>query len=149
LLRISSDNSGADTKLTLTSGTISSVLQGFGIQLGDSIVLKWTVRAYRELGDSIQAISANNIKLVRYKEPTGSVNAQFVNGFSLYPNPANEYLFVKSATSEIVNYTISDVSGRIVMNGKVGPEEALNIQSLNKGIYFFRTENGSVRFLKN
>jgi 2',3'-cyclic-nucleotide 2'-phosphodiesterase (5'-nucleotidase family) len=149
LLRISSDNSGADTKLTLTSGTISSVLQGFGVQLGDSIVLKWTVRAYRELGDSIQAISANAIKLVRYKEPTGSVNAQFVNGFSLYPNPANEYLFVKSATSEIVNYTISDVSGRIVMNGKVGPEEALNIQSLNKGIYFFRTENGSVRFLKN
>jgi hypothetical protein len=149
LLRINADNSGKDNKLTFTSGALSAALQGLGVAQGDSIVLKWTVRGYRELGDSIQATSNNLIKLVRFKESSGSVNSNIAKGFRLFPNPANDYLFIQTEATEAINYSICDAIGKVMSTGQISANEYINIESLNKGIYFFRTEKGRIRFIKN
>lgn len=149
LLRINSDNSGKDNKLNITSGALSAALQSFGVAQGDSIILKWTVRGYREIGDSIQAISTNLIKLVRFKESSGSVYSNSSKGFRLFPNPANNYLSIETEINEAIHYTISDAIGKVMSSGQISTNESINIEALNKGIYFFRTENGSIRFIKN
>lgn len=149
LLNMSADNSGKDTRLTLTSGIIAGVLQSFGVQQGDSIQLKWTVRAYRELGDSIQAISANNIKLVRYKEPVGSVDKSGNVGFGFYPNPARTQIHISPKTNETLQYSINDATGREYLSGEINAQTTLNIEHLSPGIYYFRSNEGSLRFIKN
>lgn len=45
LVTIPSNNSGADTVLTLTSGAIDALLSSLSIGVGDSVVLQWSVRA--------------------------------------------------------------------------------------------------------
>lgn len=149
LLRLNSDNGGSSNRLTLTSGNLSSALQLLGVQQGDSITIQWTVRAYRNTSDSITARSAFNLKLVRFKDPVTSIPTSHLTGFKLFPNPVNDYLVVESASTEIIRYSILDATGRVQMTGMVKSGEVLNVQSLQPGGYFFRTEQGTIRFLKH
>jgi hypothetical protein len=61
--------------------------------------------------------------------------------FSLYPNPANDKLFVnlKDASTEIYYVTIATITGRIVM---MLPEpqwqNGIDISSLEAGVYTFQ-----------
>ncbi|MDZ4667243.1 MAG: choice-of-anchor I family protein [bacterium] len=65
LLRVSSNNAGVDSVLTLTSGAIDAILNGLTIKRTDSITLKWTVYAYLSATDSLKAGQDWNVKLVR------------------------------------------------------------------------------------
>ncbi|MFN7299922.1 MAG: SusE domain-containing protein, partial [Bacteroidota bacterium] len=149
LLRLNSDNGGSSNRLTLTSGNLSSALQQLGVQQGDSITIQWTVRAYRNTSDSITARSAFNLKLVRFKDPVTSIQTSDLTGFKLFPNPVNDYLMVESASTETIGYSILDATGRVQMTGIVKSGDGLNVQSLQAGVYFFRTEQGTIRFLKH
>lgn len=64
LLRINSNNSGSDSSLTLTSGTLDNVLNSLGVKRTASANLKWTVYAYLD-GDSLKAGQDWNITLTR------------------------------------------------------------------------------------
>jgi hypothetical protein len=64
LLRINSNNSGQDSSLTLTSGTLDNVLNSLGVKRTESVSLKWTVYAYID-GDSLKAGQDWNITLTR------------------------------------------------------------------------------------
>jgi 2',3'-cyclic-nucleotide 2'-phosphodiesterase/3'-nucleotidase/5'-nucleotidase len=72
LLRVASNNAGADSVLTLTSGGIDNILNSLNIKRTDSVTLKWTVFAY--LGsDSLKATQDWNVTLVR-KRILGAFN---------------------------------------------------------------------------
>jgi|GEM_PF-644080 len=72
LFTSNSNNAGADTVLSLPSGTIDLLLNSFGIKRGDSITIKWTVFAYLN-NDSIKASQDWNVTLAR-KRILGSFN---------------------------------------------------------------------------
>ncbi|MBS1772328.1 MAG: T9SS type A sorting domain-containing protein [Bacteroidetes bacterium] len=66
---------------------------------------------------------------------------------SLYPNPAIDKLYMTNINT--VNYTITDVIGKIVLSGKTDNTNTLNISGLAKGNYIFNiTENGKTEHLK-
>ena len=58
--------------------------------------------------------------------------------FSVYPNPANDKLFMSYAgnSADKVFYTISDVYGRTVLEKKFMNDEYIDISGLTEGIYF-------------
>ncbi|MES2515281.1 MAG: T9SS type A sorting domain-containing protein [Bacteroidota bacterium] len=78
------------------------------------------------------------------------------DNFALYPNPAKSTITVASTIigTVKVNYAIMDVLGKVVMeNENTGSEKfAVNISTLNSGIYFLRLQvNNSVvvkKFIK-
>ena len=55
---------------------------------------------------------------------------------------------MESATTKTIGYSILDATGREQMTGIVKSGEGLNVKSLQQGVYFFRTEQGTIRFLK-
>jgi len=69
--------------------------------------------------------------------------------FKLYPNPAQNQLFLrfqKEINNEVM-VSITDISGRLLAQNKYqniisGQELSLNIQSINPGIYFISVYNG-------
>lgn len=73
LLVQASNNSGADTTLTLTSGGVDAILAGLNIAQGDSVQTKWTVFAYKGT-DSLQASQVFNITLARKKPGLSTFN---------------------------------------------------------------------------
>lgn len=62
----------------------------------------------------------------------------------IYPNPVSTDLHVPGYPD--VGYTIISSRGEIVMDGRV--EGPINLEMLPSGVYFFRTDQGSVPFVK-
>jgi hypothetical protein len=79
--------------------------------------------------------------------PSGPQN----NGdsFTLYPNPANERLEIKTDIWRLsMNYIIYDSSGRQVIKGRINEtHNSINIRKLSEGIYYFRlNDQKAVKF---
>lgn len=58
----------------------------------------------------------------------------------LYPNSSSSFLKFKNLTKE-VSYSIFDLMGKKIMNGKIAPDKPIHIQQLNNGTYFLIVGN--------
>jgi hypothetical protein len=56
------------------------------------------------------------------------------NLFSVYPNPTNHSIFIKSDRS-IVNYQITNAFGQLIKSDRYNTQQ-IDISNLNKGVYF-------------
>ena len=62
---------------------------------------------------------------------------------SIYPNPANDFVFVQTGASGLQDYTLINSSGAIVDNGAL-VNNKIDVSLLETGIYFVQIhfENG-------
>jgi len=133
IVKLNSDINGADNQLTLSSGTVDAVAEGAGVAEGDSINLKWTVRAY-EGTDSLQANTSFAIWIVRAKTVSlADLNNKIA--ITLYPNPATDFVQIKAdadlSGAQVDIYTLQGVKVQSsVYNGSL-----LSVGGLSKGIY--------------
>jgi secreted PhoX family phosphatase len=144
---MNADNSGSNTSLTLTSGAIDNLLSSKSVADGDSVNLKWTVRAY-ETGDSIQATQTFNIRLVR-KLNTGLNDLSLSKAVRIFPNPTsgNTTLQFENREQGAVSISISDMHGRemivpIYVNDSTLHTELPTADFAN-GIYFVKISSGN------
>jgi hypothetical protein len=72
------------------------------------------------------------------------------NNFSLYPNPAERYIILKSGSEKLPSdYLITDSSGKIVLKGKITKERSIiGINELSSGIYVLRLGQKFVQTFK-
>jgi len=65
----------------------------------------------------------------------------------IYPNPASDFLIVKSEAKEL---TIYDVTGKSFQTklSKTNDEQKISIKDLKSGIYFANTIEGTTKFIK-
>jgi hypothetical protein len=76
----------------------------------------------------------------------------YTKNVKLYPNPVNSFLNLKNDQTFIGNnYSIIDVTGRIITKGIINNEiDRIDVDNLKNGLYFFNTSNGSsIKFIKN
>jgi uncharacterized surface protein with fasciclin (FAS1) repeats len=68
------------------------------------------------------------------------------NSFVVYPNPAEDVLYISGA--EGTTYQIVDMNGRELISGTVVMNEQINLNTLNAGTYFIKvtTESGVQNF---
>jgi hypothetical protein len=74
--------------------------------------------------------------------------------FHVYPNPADQHLFISGSISDTKDFAIFDQYGKDISSlvGKAlyDPSQGLrlNVSALRRGVYFVRTLNGSSKFYK-
>lgn len=97
-------------------------------------------------------IVGTNVDMGAYEYDAALATNDFnsFSDFSMYPNPANDFVTVKSNTT-IENVQIISLDGRIVKNSATS---SLNISDLSNGIYIVqvKTENGKIgskKLIKN
>lgn len=56
------------------------------------------------------------------------------DGISIFPNPADDYIYIKGKLSE-TNYVIYDIYGKIILKGKGMKSNRIDISHLKKGNY--------------
>jgi len=125
-----------------------------------------------DLGHSVQAISASPTsdgKLVvsgllyddvakdydqvmakYYLEESLSLSDLQAINIQLYPNPTTEKLYVhlKEGTAAN-NYTVTDLTGKVVLNGKFASEQGVTVSNLTNGVYFITLDEFQpIRFIK-
>ncbi len=97
LLVLPANNLGTDTTLTLTSGAVDAILSSLGLNKGDSVKTKWTVFAYRNSTDSLQANQIHNLTLGRNK-PIVTLGS-----FNLNSPANNSSVSVEEGNTSLVN----------------------------------------------
>jgi hypothetical protein len=60
----------------------------------------------------------------------------------MYPNPSSDFITISNLKSS-VNYTVADLSGRVVLKSNLSQGESIDIRSLSKGVYLIHLENYS------
>ncbi len=77
-----------------------------------------------------------------------SENAEVV-GLNVYPNPANNNLFVEADINGFAEVRVFDLSGRVIINTSInftaGTAQRIDVASLINGMYFVQVENGTER----
>ncbi|MBD80156.1 MAG: hypothetical protein CL840_14680 [Crocinitomicaceae bacterium] len=62
--------------------------------------------------------------------------------FSVYPNPANDFIHIDLEQGAKVNYSLTDLSGRTTKFGIISDSEVLLVSDLPKGVYILRLNDG-------
>ena len=74
------------------------------------------------------------------------------NGFAVYPNPANNVLFVETqcfASLPAETYRITNLMGQTVQRGSITAEkQQINIETLPAGMYFITVDEQTLKFVK-
>ncbi|MEN8928635.1 MAG: LamG-like jellyroll fold domain-containing protein [Flavobacteriales bacterium] len=99
-------------------------------------------------GSCIDTSDCINIQLSSLSET--SIN----NLFEVYPNPASSFLTINNLENRnITAISIIDIRGKLVTNKAGFISKNLNIQSLERGVYFLKIETkdgvATIRFVKN
>jgi hypothetical protein len=72
---------------------------------------------------------------------------EVVPEWSIAPNPSSDHIRLSipqmDNNNTLFEYTITDVLGRNVLQGKVHPNETISLQTLRKGTYFLRLKDAS------
>jgi len=87
---------------------------------------------------------------VLYQNPSAILEETWATeNFKIYPNPCNEVLHISwKSTLEIQSYYISDLQGKILLQGKIKNNQSVSTQALLPGLYYFHTAGFSLPFVK-
>lgn len=67
----------------------------------------------------------------------------------VFPNPADQYIRIRSLTEVAPAYSITDTNGRLVMSGILNPADPLiDVRSLKPGMYYLRLGITVIRWIK-
>ncbi len=81
--------------------------------------------------------------------PVGNLEKEEV-GFKIFPNPANDNLFLEMENFEKQDFYIFDLSGKEMKRGELNFEnETISIDDLNAGMYFIQVGQEVRKFVKN
>lgn len=146
LVTLPSNNSGADTTLTLNFAAIAALLDANGIPQGVPAALKWTVRASRTGSTDTKLASAFNLTLTR-GVMTSVENNNPLEAMKLYPNPATNRAYLSYALPtagnlqlEVVNMIGKRVAIETLTQTSEGIAE-IELANLPEGVYFVRLSN--------
>jgi len=72
------------------------------------------------------------------------------NSFRVYPNPSNSIFNIQRQSSEKMNISVFDVTGRLVYEDKniILSHYSLNLSKVNKGLYFLKIIEGNKHVAK-
>ena len=124
---------------------------GFKDSFGNWYCTQINVRSLDTLGTTLFA--GTDCGVWKISTITGIDDLNTANSFSLYPNPANEHISIKTDKDFIgETYIVSDLLGRVLLSGKLIENDfKINVSALNSGMYIFsfeKTQNVKMKFLK-
>jgi hypothetical protein len=73
-------------------------------------------------------------------ECTGLSQLNSNTGISVYPNPSNGYYTVANGSSEAFHVTVSDVTGRVILDENGTTAMQVNISEVAGGVYYMKVE---------
>lgn len=78
-----------------------------------------------------------------------SIDELVESKFTVYPNPANNFLVVELGNVESKTISVLDFTGKVIVSEiAISDKHNLNIENLSGGIYFVRVGNTQVKFVK-
>lgn len=110
---------------------------GFNGVPGGKRVFYAEKEGYSDLEDEIMIYKDSTYKMVL--NPLTGVNDIVGEALKVYPNPADDKLFIEKTDVGPISYEIIELTGKILEKGKLrSPLNEINVSSWPEGIYFIR-----------
>ncbi len=132
--------------------------------VGDSIVYSQTIAANTAWNRNrvfsmaiLQDASKNAVQAAKsanlpHTSSTGITELGAYNAFSVYPNPAGNFLQLTGLTKFPAKIHITDLNGTLLKNIQLNENTPIDISALTTGLYFISAENieggNTIKFLK-
>ncbi|MBK8553674.1 MAG: T9SS type A sorting domain-containing protein [Ignavibacteria bacterium] len=151
ILSLPSNNSGADTILTVTPAAVDGILAGLGLNPGDSVAGQWAVWAFLD-GDSLKSSQTFNITFKRDNQiGIQQIGTEIPGSFTLsqnFPNPFNPATIIRFSIpkNSFVSLKVYDLAGKEISNLinenlTAGNYEAdFDGSGITSGVYFYRLQ---------
>ncbi len=144
IVQVASNNSGADTALTLDFATIHAVLTSAGVNPGDTANLIWRVHAYSG-NDSLPSNSDFSINLAHGIGT--SIQSTSTLSVKVYPNPVAAGNTIRiDGLEQKGEIAVVDLSGRTIAN--YDSVQVIPTAGLQPGVYLLKIQHGNTRTFK-
>ena len=87
-----------------------------------------------------------NTGIISIINTDGTIDVQYINenvNIKIFPNPTTDYINIQS--DEDVNYSLLDMSGKLVLSGN---EKLVNVSNLKNGLYILMIKGKSIKIIK-
>ncbi|XZF16186.1 ELWxxDGT repeat protein [Chitinophagaceae bacterium MMS25-I14] len=127
----------ADTFTHLTPGQLDTLISGM-VSVGDSIDMKWTVKAFSNV-DSTIADTSFTLRLVR-GSATG-ITATVQDIADIYPNPAGKTIYINLQSTADATIIITSIDGVALLQKSVNDKHcSLDVSALPPGHYLVQVK---------
>jgi hypothetical protein len=120
--------------------------------LGSTALLKFSF--YADQSNTRDGFYFDDLKVYVVKNPiTNNANLAMSNAIKIWPNPVNDFLFIKSEKNEVHTFNITDVYGNAIQQGTFSSNGIVNLKYLSAGFYIITVSstdgNFQKKFIKN
>jgi len=142
--------SWAISKRYFSGGTVDSSFSSFPLEMFNAETILQADGKIVTLGYSYWFNGPEDIMLARFNNNPLSVPEFETNKLIIYPNPSNGIFTLEREFSEMDNYQITDITGKIIANGELNDTQSqIDLSAAQTGVYFLKTANSVFRLLKN
>ncbi|MBA3680779.1 MAG: T9SS type A sorting domain-containing protein, partial [Bacteroidetes bacterium] len=94
--------------------------------------------------------SSSTTQTISVSDCTGlNENYKVLTAISIFPNPSNGvFSIANSLNSDVINYSVTNILGSVIANGKFTSAKNIDLSSISKGIYFITFENNGSKMSK-
>ncbi len=138
-------------KLYLGDGSIFTEYTGFtfpGYIYGNVDVADYDNNGYPDIfatGDDTNGFG--NAKLYQ-NGSSGAIHSELANQFEIYPNPAHDFVNIKSTNDDAFSVKIYDFTGKLVMRNQANGSINMPIADLPKGVYLIKVTEKTDSFMQ-
>lgn len=68
--------------------------------------------------------------------------------FSIFPNPATDFIQINPQEDKYLTYELTDISGKTILSGNTEEDKTLNINHLINGLYLLKIQNHGAIFVE-
>lgn len=142
--------SWAISKRYFSGGTVDSSFSSLPLEMFNAETILQADGKIVTLGYSYWFNGPEDIMMARFNNNPLSVHEFETNKLIIYPNPSNGIFTIEREFSEMDNYQITDITGKIIANGELNDTQSqIDLSAAQTGVYFLKTGNSVFRLLKN
>lgn len=112
-------------------------------------VNKVSIRMTGRSSSSTDSWLVDNVILTGEKLSTGIKNVKNFNHFSIYPNPANDVLYVNNSSKILETFVLINALGQTVISNEITTQLQLDVANLPRGIYFAKIGTATKKIILN
>lgn len=134
-------SAGTDTTVSIAYQEMANALSTLGVNPGDTGNYVWTVKA----DSGPLTLQAEKPYFMRLGWNFFTSTSAIPFAVSVFPNPVNDWLWIKTADAGLITYRLMDAVGKMVYQGiqNFSSNSAINLADLKPGIYFLSLYQGN------
>lgn len=98
--------------------------------------------------DSIMSATFETVPDSCCVDPNGISEYGPAENITVYPNPAVDEVTIVTASADLLNFELFDLTGKLVVNQTISGTKRLNVESLDRGIYLYRVSTKEGELLR-